>query len=153
MQAPIEKPEVRQKLSLDIKERVTHLGHVGDVEDPVLQVWLNRYAIAGGYVGWLEEETEKLRDRLERAENCLVTAAIADSAEVIENTLGILQEGGDFATTERAWIVWIVAELRAEAEHKESINVVNTAETLRRLADNFEAGHGRTWEKEEKENE
>lgn len=41
----------------------------------------------------------------------------------------------------------IVKELREEAEHKEAINV-STAETLRRLADNFEAGHGRTKEKE-----
>jgi len=38
----------------------------------------------------------------------------------------------------------IVKELREEADHKESINVVNTAETLLRLADNFEAGYGRT---------
>ena len=150
MQVPIEKPEFREKLSREIKEHVDHLGYVGDVDDPILQVWLNRYAIAGGYVGWLEKETEKLRDRLQRAENCLVTAAIADPAEVIENTLGILQESEELAkmrktpTTERAWIV---AELRAEAEHKESINVVNTAETLRRLADNFEAGQGRTVEK------
>lgn len=152
---PIEKPQFREKLSQDIKKHVAHLGYVGDVEDPILQVWLNRYAIAGTYVEWLEKENAKLSDKLERAQNCLVAATIADPGEVIETTLEILQEGEDLASTrktaetERARIV---TELRAEVEHQESINVINTAETLRRLADNFEAGHGRTWEKWEKEN-
>ena len=44
----------------------------------------------------------------------------------------------------------IVAELRAEADHKEAMNV-STAETLRRLADNFEAGYGRHRSKEDRE--
>lgn len=41
----------------------------------------------------LQKENAELKDRIERAENCLVCAAIAPLDEVVQSTMDILTEG------------------------------------------------------------
>ena len=40
---------------------------------------------------WLIAEIEQLKKKIQKAKNCLVCAAIADAAEVCQNTLEILE--------------------------------------------------------------
>ena len=46
-------------------------------------------------IAFLEGEVKGLRERIKAAENCLVCIAIADPAEVAENTLKILKGADD----------------------------------------------------------
>ena len=43
-------------------------------------------------VYWMAVEIERLRDKIEEANNCLVCAVIGSPVEVIENTLSILND-------------------------------------------------------------